>query len=65
MWGKVRRDVRGVKKCGERYGGCGKVCWVWGEVRRDLGKGMGGVRKGKGRCGGVKKCGGSVAERMG
>ena len=42
--GKVRGDVRGVKKCGKVSG---EVWRVWGsvldvgEVRRNLGKGMG------------------------
>ena len=65
VWEKVRGDVRGVKKCGgsvgkcrERYGGCGEVCWMRGEVRRNLGKSKGDV-------GSVKKCGGGVGERMG
>ena len=38
-------------------GGCGKVCWRVGKVR-DVGRGMGGVGEGKGRCESVKKCGG-------
>ena len=28
--GESKGDVRGVGKCRERYGGCGKVCWMWG-----------------------------------
>ena len=70
VWGKVRGDVRGVKKCGKVSG---EVWRVWGsvldvgEVRRNLGKGIGGggVGKGKGDVGSVQKCGGGVGERMG
>ena len=55
----------GLGKYGERYGGCRKVCWVWGEVRRDVEKGIvwgvrgkvrvdvGGVKKWEERCGRV------------
>ena len=48
VWGKVRGDMEGVKKCGGRcgrvYGGeCGKVLWG---VGIDAGRGMGVVEKG-------------------
>ena len=61
--GETKVRCGGVKKCG---GGVGKGLEVWGsvlgvgELRRDVGKGMGGVGKGMGgvgKCGGVKKCG--------
>ena len=44
-WGEVRGDV------GKCWGRCGKVCWDVGEIRRDVGRGVGGVRKCWGRCG--------------
>ena len=47
----------GVGKC---WGRCEKVCWGEGEVKGDVGKGVGGVRTCWGRCGkvcwGVGKC---------
>ena len=35
----------------------GKYVGAWGEVKKEVGKGMG-VGEGKRRCGGVKNCGG-------
>ena len=48
MWGKVWESVWGER---------GKYVGAWGEVRKEVGKGMWGVGEGKARCGGVKKCG--------
>ena len=49
-------DVGGVRKY---WGRCEKVCWGVGEVREDVGKGVGegvlGCAGGKGRSG--KRCG--------
>ena len=42
----------------------GKYVGAWGEVRKEVGKGMWGMGEGKGRCGGVKKCGEGVGECM-
>ena len=46
--------------CGRRYGrvhgvSVVKCAGAWGEVRRDVGKGMGGVEEGKEICGGCKE----------
>ena len=35
----------------------GKYVGAWGEVRKEVGKGMWGGGEGKARCGGVQKCG--------
>ena len=43
MWGKVRGDAEGLKKCGESAGKC---VGVWGERYGGCGEGeMGGVNK--------------------
>ena len=49
MWGKMWESVWGER---------GKVCWGVGEVRRDVGKGMGVW----GEMGVVKKCGGGMGK---
>ena len=51
MWGKVWKSV---------WGEHGKYVWAWGGVRKEVGKGMGGVGENKGRCGGCKKLWGEV-----
>ena len=40
MWGVKINCGGDLGKCGERYGGGRKVCWVWGEVGRDVEKGI-------------------------
>ena len=37
------------------WGECGEICWGVGEVRREVGKGIRGVREGRERCGGFKE----------
>ena len=49
MWGKMWESFA--------WGKYGEICWSVGEVRREVGKGVGVVGKSKERCGGVKKCG--------
>ena len=58
MWGDVRIDVEGVEKCGRVYGVSG-MCM--GEVREDVG---GGVGNALGCRGGNEKCG-ECGERCG
>ena len=38
VWGKVRKDVWGVEKCGKVYGVSGEVCW---RVGKGCGEGNG------------------------
>ena len=60
--GEIRRNVGCVKKCGLELwesvwgecGGCGKVCWGVGEMKKDVG----GWREVRGDVGCVKKCDG-------
>ena len=44
-WGRCEKVCWGGKgRCGEKcWGRCEKVCWGVGEVRGDLGRGVGGV----------------------
>ena len=54
--GVCEKVGKGMGKCEERYGGCGEVCWFWGEMRTHVGKSMRGVWKVRRYMRGVKKC---------
>ena len=55
--GGVKKCGGGVRKCvagvegGKIWGRCGKVCWVWQKVKRNLWEK---VKKGVGKCIGVQ-----------